>query len=67
MKYGEKITALRREKGWTRLELAEKVGLTERSLATIERCQAHGTIRTALDIAKVFEVSLDELFEGEKA
>ena len=66
MKYGEKITQLRRAAGMTRAELAAKVGLTERSLATIERCQAHGTIRTALNIAKVFEVSLDELFKDEK-
>ena len=58
---GERIEKLRKEKGLTQEELAEKAGLHRAYFWDIENGR-NISIKTAYVIAKALEVSLSELF-----
>jgi len=49
----------------TQAELAEKVGVTRQTLNAIEAAKYSPTLELAFKIAKVFKVSLDEVFKYE--
>ncbi|MFB0537488.1 MAG: helix-turn-helix transcriptional regulator [Anaerolineae bacterium] len=51
----------------TQQELADKLGVTRQTIHAIERGKFNPSTRLALQIAKVFGVSLEEIFflEGE--
>ncbi len=49
----------------TQAELAEKVGVTRQTLNAIEAAKYSPTLELAFKIAKVFSVSLDEVFKYE--
>jgi putative transcriptional regulator len=49
----------------TQAELAEKVGVTRQTLNAIEAAKYSPTLELAFKIAKVFNVSLDEVFKYE--
>ena len=46
----------------TQEELAEKVGVTRRTIIAIEKGKYYPTLELAFKISKVFEVSIDEIF-----
>jgi len=49
-------------KEMTQAELAEKVGVTRQTILAIEKGAFNPSIRLALKMAKVFGVSVEELF-----
>ena len=61
LELGEKIRYLRKQAGMTQKQLAEKAGLTPRTICLVE-CGKRGlTLKTADLIAAALNVPLDEL------
>ena len=60
-RFGRRLRRLRRRKGWTQVELAEKLGLDRSYLADIERGRRNVSLMNLEIIAKGFELSLSQL------
>ena len=63
---GMKIASLRREKGMTQLELAEKMGVTDKAGSKWERDLSCPDVSSIPKLAEIFGISIDELMQ-EKA
>lgn len=59
------ISDLRREKGYTQLELAEKLNYSDKSISKWERAEAIPDVAVLKEIADLFGVSLDYMVEAE--
>jgi len=59
--FGEKLKALRKEKGWSQDVLGEKVGIHGRHIGKYEIGKAMPNAETVIKIAEVFDVSIDYL------
>ncbi len=55
------IVKLRKEKGWSQEELADRAGLHRTYVSGVERCVRNPTITVVEKFAKAFEVELDQL------
>lgn len=60
---GKMILSLRKEKGMTQLELAEKMGVTDKAVSKWERDISCPDIGSIPKLAEIFEVSVDELMQ----
>ncbi len=60
---GIMISTLRKEKGMTQLELAEKMGVTDKAVSKWERELSFPDINSIPKLAEIFEVSVDELMQ----
>ena len=60
----KRIKKLRKKKGMTQLELAEKVYVTDKAVSKWETGEGNPEITILIELAKVFEVSLDYLLTG---
>ena len=60
---GMMISSLRKEKGMTQAELAEKMGVTDKAVSKWERDLSFPDINSIPKLAEVFEVSVDELMQ----
>ena len=60
---GMMISSLRKEKGMTQLELAEKMGVTDKAVSKWERDLSFPDINSIPKLAEVFEVSVDGLMQ----
>ena len=60
---GMMILTLRKEKGMTQLELAEKMGVTDKAVSKWERDLSFPDISSIPKLAEIFEVSVDELMQ----
>lgn len=65
MNLGKKILELRKEKGITQNELAEKLYVSYQAISQWENGNTNPDISLIPDIAKVFGVTIDELFSVE--
>lgn len=63
---GMKIASFRREKGMTQLELAEKMGVTDKAVSKWERDLSCPDVSSIPKLADIFGISIDELMQ-EKA
>lgn len=61
IKINEQIAFLRKQKGLTQEELANALGVTNQSVSKWESAQCCPDIQLLPDIAKLFDVSIDEL------
>ena len=61
-KLGERIRTLRRERGLTQHDLAEKAEVDSKYIGQIERAETNPTIKLIARIAEELNVSLAELF-----
>jgi transcriptional regulator with XRE-family HTH domain len=59
---GNRIRKLRKARGWTQIEMAERVGIDRSFLADVERGKRNVSILNLELIAKGFKVSLSQLF-----
>ena len=66
MEFGEKIKRIREEKGMTQQTLAEQLYVTRQAVSRWECGARYPDILTAKKIAKILEVSMDELVSGEE-
>lgn len=65
-KFGQFILSLRKEKGWTQLELAEKLNVTDKAVSKWERGVGFPDIKMIEPLAEVFDVSILEIMRSER-
>jgi putative transcriptional regulator len=58
-----RIKVLRAERNWTQAELAERLGISRNSVIAIERERYDPSLPLAFDIAKVFDLSIEQIFQ----
>ncbi len=61
MAFGDNLRRLRRERGFTQTDLAEKVGAWFTAISNIERGESVPSLEMAMKLADALDVSLDEL------
>ena len=57
------IAALRKEQGMTQLDLAEKMGVTDKAVSKWERDLSFPDVNSLPKLAEIFHVSVDELMQ----
>lgn len=57
------LKTLRKQAGYTQKEVAERIGVAYQSYQAYERGLTVPTLQNFLRLAKLFDVSCDELFE----
>lgn len=57
------IASLRKEKGMTQLDLAEKMGVTDKAVSKWERDLSCPDVNTIPKLAELFGISVDELMQ----
>lgn len=60
---GERITCTRKERGYTQIELADKIGIIQSIVSAIERDERRLSAEMAIRFALALDVSLDELLK----
>lgn len=63
--FAENLSALRKKKGWTQLELAAKLNYSDKAVSKWERGESLPDVVILKQISELFEVSLDYLLERE--
>ena len=58
---GQRLARLRKQRGFTQVELAEKVGITQVLISAYETDRCYFSVEMAVRFALVLEISLDEL------
>ena len=61
--FGTMIAALRKEQGMTQLDLAEKMGVTDKAVSKWERDLSFPDVNSLPKLAEIFHVSVDELMQ----
>ena len=67
MEFNEKLQQLRKQKGMTQEELAERLYVSRTAVSKWESGRGYPNIDSLKALAKFFSVSLDELLSGEEA
>jgi transcriptional regulator with XRE-family HTH domain len=62
VRLGHRIRNLRKKRGWTQVEMAERVGIDRSFLADVERGKRNVSILNVELMAKGLKVSLSQLF-----
>jgi transcriptional regulator with XRE-family HTH domain len=60
--FGERLRAIRKSKGLTQEELAEKGEINFKYYGAIERGEVNITLKTIAGLAKILDVKINELF-----
>jgi len=63
VKIGNRITELRKKKGWSQTELAKQIKVSREAIGKYERDEAQPSVETAKKVADVLGVSLDYLVD----
>ena len=63
MKFGEKLSFLRKQRGMTQKELAEKLNISRQAVSRWEQGTAAPSTENLISIGKLFDVSVDELLD----
>jgi transcriptional regulator with XRE-family HTH domain len=66
MEFKQKLQQLRKEKGLTQEELANKLFVSRTAVSKWESGRGYPNIDSLKDIAKLFSVSIDEIFSSEQ-
>ena len=64
IRLGERIRKLRKQRGWTQAEMAEKVGIDRSFLADVERDKRNISLLNLNIIALGLQISLSRLLSG---
>lgn len=65
-KFGEFLYVLRKEKGMTQMELADRLGITNKAVSKWETGEAFPETGQLVPLANILGVSIDELLRGER-
>ena len=65
MEIGNKIMELRKKKGLSQEELADKVGVARQTISKWELGETSPDLKQARELSKIFNVSLDELVDND--
>jgi transcriptional regulator with XRE-family HTH domain len=60
---GQRITRVRKERGYTQIELAEKIGIIQSIVSAIERDERRLSAEMAVRFSLALNVSLDDLLK----
>lgn len=63
---GRRLKDRRRELGWSRKYIADKIGVVERYYAGIERGDCGMSIETLMALTKVYGINMDTLIYGKE-
>ena len=63
MGFGEKLSSLRKQRGMTQVELAEKLGISRQAVSRWERGTAEPSTENLICIGRLFDVSVDDLMD----
>lgn len=61
MKFGEKLSVLRKQQAMTQQELAERLGVSRQAVSRWERMTSDPTAENLIGIGRLFDVSVDSL------
>lgn len=61
MKFGEKLSFLRKQRDMTQQELAERLGVSRQAVSRWERMTSDPSTENLICIGKLFDVSVDSL------
>lgn len=64
--FGKFVSQLRKEKGLTQIQLAQKLNVTDKAISRWETGKNFPDIEIFEDLAKVLDVSISELLEGKR-
>jgi transcriptional regulator with XRE-family HTH domain len=64
LQFGQCIRNLRKQKGWSQENLAERAGLHRTYIGAIERGEQNVSLKNILKLATVFDLSPSELFDN---
>jgi transcriptional regulator with XRE-family HTH domain len=62
----ERLARLRKERGWTQVELAERIDITQRLVSDYERGRLRLNADIIVRLANALEVTADELLQSNK-
>ncbi len=65
-KFGEFLYQLRKEKGLTQAELADKLDITNKAVSKWETGESYPETAQLLPLSKIFNITIDELLKGER-
>ncbi|MEG0177517.1 helix-turn-helix transcriptional regulator, partial [Anaerorhabdus sp.] len=63
MKFNEKLLQLRKEKGYSQEELAQKLGVSRQAISKWEVSDSYPEMENILEICKLFDVSMDYMLK----
>ena len=66
IKIGQFIAKCRKEKQMTQMELADRLGITDRAISKWERGKGMPDTSIMLDLCNQLDISVNELLSGEK-
>lgn len=66
MRLVNNLSRFRKEKGMNQTELGDKVGVSRQTISLIERGDYNPSVLVALSLARVFEVSVEDIFSLEE-
>lgn len=58
-----RLTELREEKGWSQGDLAERLSVSRQTVNALERGKYDPSLPLAFKIARLFKLSIEEIFE----
>ena len=61
---GDKLAALRKKKGYSQQELADQLHVTRQTISNWELGQGSPSLEKALEVAKIYHISVDDLIEN---
>ena len=64
---GERLARLRKERGYSQIELAARIGIVQNLVSAYERDTRRLHAEMVIRVARALDVSTDELLMGEKA
>lgn len=64
-KFGEFIATIRKEKGWTQAELAEKISVTDKAVSRWERGKGMPELALIVPLCHILKISINEFLSGE--
>ena len=63
LEFGERLKQYRKARGLTQQELADLVGVSRQTIMQLERNRYNPSMLLAYSIARVFDVTIEELFD----
>ena len=64
MVVGKVVRDLRKKRGWSQIELAERTGMHRAHIGAIERGEKDIRMRTLCKLSRIFEITLSSLLKG---
>lgn len=62
-----RLRLLRAERSWSQAQLAERLGVSRQTINAIEKLRYDPSLPLAFDIARLFGLSIEDVFDPERA